>query len=66
MSTPKRPLHPQLAADCHALGQTPSGALLLHRNAILPWMIPLFAALVAITFVPEITLWLPRYLGVMK
>ena len=34
--------------------------------AILPWLIPLFAALIAITFIPEITLWLPRYLGVMK
>jgi TRAP-type C4-dicarboxylate transport system permease large subunit len=30
--------------------------------AILPWMIPLFAALIAITYIPEITLWLPRLL----
>ena len=34
--------------------------------AILPWMIPLFLALIAITFVPDITLWLPKYLGVIK
>lgn len=34
--------------------------------AILPWMIPLFAALIAITFIPEITLWLPRYMGILK
>jgi TRAP-type C4-dicarboxylate transport system permease large subunit len=34
--------------------------------AILPWLAPLFAALVAITFIPEITLWLPRQLGVIR
>jgi TRAP-type C4-dicarboxylate transport system permease large subunit len=27
--------------------------------AILPWLAPLLLALVAITFIPEITLWLP-------
>jgi diadenosine tetraphosphate (Ap4A) HIT family hydrolase len=32
-------LHPQLASDTHALGRTPSGTLLLHRNALLPWLI---------------------------
>ncbi len=32
-------IHPQLLADCHLLGQLPSGALLLHRNALLPWLI---------------------------
>jgi len=32
-------LHPQLAADTHALGHWPEGALLLHRDAALPWFI---------------------------
>lgn len=32
-------LHPQLDADCHMIGRAPSGNLLLHRNAILPWLI---------------------------
>jgi hypothetical protein len=27
------------------------------------WLVPLFAALIAITYVPEITLWLPRILA---
>lgn len=32
-------LHPQLLADCHTLGNTAIGTLLLHRNAALPWLI---------------------------
>jgi TRAP-type C4-dicarboxylate transport system permease large subunit len=30
--------------------------------AIPPWMMPTFAALIAITCIPEIMLWLPRLL----
>ena len=36
------------------------------QNGILPWLAPLFAALIAITFIPEITLWLPRYMGMVR
>lgn len=32
-------IHPQLLADCHYLGELPHSALLLHRNAALPWFI---------------------------
>ena len=32
-------IHPQLLRDCHHLGRLGSGALLLHRNASLPWFI---------------------------
>lgn len=32
-------IHPQLLADCHDLGRLPSCAVLLHRNAVLPWFI---------------------------
>lgn len=34
--------------------------------AILPWMIPLFVALLLITFVPALTLWLPTQLGLIR
>ncbi|MFD1882470.1 TRAP transporter large permease [Paracoccus pacificus] len=34
--------------------------------AILPWMIPLFIALLLITFIPPITLWLPTQLGLIR
>lgn len=36
---PQQIIHPQLQADCHLLGDLPAGALLLHRNARLPWFI---------------------------
>lgn len=32
-------LHPQLAADCHQLGQLEGALLLLHKNAEIPWFI---------------------------
>ncbi len=32
-------IHQQLLADCHYLGVIPSGSLLLHRNAVIPWCI---------------------------
>jgi len=32
-------LHPQLLADCHVLLQWPICHVLLHRNAIVPWLI---------------------------
>ena len=34
--------------------------------AILPWLIPLLGSLIAITLIPEITLWLPRMAGLVK
>ncbi|TAL01737.1 MAG: HIT family protein [Porticoccaceae bacterium] len=32
-------LHPQLAADSHSLGETATAHVLLHRNAVVPWLI---------------------------
>jgi len=34
--------------------------------AIAPWLIPLFIALLLITFVPQITLWLPTEMGLLR
>ncbi|WP_134678724.1 TRAP transporter large permease [Paracoccus ravus] len=34
--------------------------------AILPWMIPLIVALLLITFIPQLTLWLPTQLGLIR
>jgi TRAP-type C4-dicarboxylate transport system permease large subunit len=31
--------------------------------AILPWLVPLMLALIAITYIPELTLWLPQKMG---
>lgn len=32
-------IHPQLVQDCHYLGDLQASALLLHRNAGIPWFI---------------------------
>jgi TRAP-type C4-dicarboxylate transport system permease large subunit len=34
--------------------------------AIIPWLIPLLGSLIAITLIPELTLWLPRMVGLIK
>ncbi|TNC64244.1 TRAP transporter large permease [Rubellimicrobium roseum] len=34
--------------------------------AILPWLVPLFLALIAITFIPQLTLWLPAAAGMVR
>jgi TRAP-type C4-dicarboxylate transport system permease large subunit len=31
--------------------------------AILPWLVPLLMALILLTYVPSISLWLPRMAG---
>jgi TRAP-type C4-dicarboxylate transport system permease large subunit len=31
--------------------------------AILPWLVPLMLALIAIPYIPELTLWLPQKMG---
>lgn len=39
MTAARSGLHPQLVADCHVLGRFDVCALLLHRNASVPWLI---------------------------
>jgi TRAP-type C4-dicarboxylate transport system permease large subunit len=34
--------------------------------AIIPWLLPLLASLIAITLIPELTLWLPRMFGLVN
>ncbi|MDP2771364.1 MAG: TRAP transporter large permease [Giesbergeria sp.] len=34
--------------------------------AIMPWLIPLVVGLVAITYIPALTLWLPQQMGLIK
>jgi diadenosine tetraphosphate (Ap4A) HIT family hydrolase len=38
MSREIHALHPQLAADSHSLGETATAHVLLHRNAVVPWL----------------------------
>ena len=59
-------LHPPLGMVLFVLSRIAKLSVERTTMAILPWLVPLFAALIAITFVPEITLWLPRQMGMGK
>jgi TRAP-type C4-dicarboxylate transport system permease large subunit len=59
-------LHPPLGMVLFVLARVARLSVEQTTMAILPWLVPLFAALLAITFIPEITLWLPRVMGVIR
>ena len=56
-------LHPPLGVVLFVLARIAKLSVERTTMAILPWLIPLLAALVAITIFPELTLWLPRLAG---
>ena len=59
-------LHPPLGMVLFVLSRVANLSVERTTMAILPWLVPLFAALIAITFVPSITLWLPQFMGMTK
>jgi TRAP-type C4-dicarboxylate transport system permease large subunit len=59
-------LHPPLGMVLFVLARVAKLSVERTTMAILPWLVPLMLALALITFVPEITLWLPRYMGLLK
>jgi len=59
-------LHPPLGMVLFVLSRVAKLSVERTTMAILPWLVPLFAALLIITFVPEVTLWLPRQLGLLR
>jgi len=59
-------LHPPLGMVLFVLSRVAKLSVERTTMAILPWLIPLFAALFAITFIPELTLWLPRTMGMIR
>jgi TRAP-type C4-dicarboxylate transport system permease large subunit len=56
-------LHPPLGMVLFVLARVAKLSVERTTMAILPWLVPLFVALFAITYIPEITLWLPRTLA---
>ena len=58
--------HPPLGMVLFVLARVARLSVERTTMAILPWLVPLLAALIAITYVPELTLWLPRVMGVSK
>jgi tripartite ATP-independent transporter DctM subunit len=58
-------LHPPLGTVLFVLSRTAKLSVERTTMAILPWLVPLFAALIVCTYVPEIVLWLPKHSAAM-
>ena len=59
-------LHPPLGMVLFVLSRIAKLSIERTTMAILPWLIPLLMSLIAITLIPELTLWLPRMVGLVK
>ena len=59
-------LHPPLGMVLFVLARIANLSIERTTMAILPWLIPLLMSLIAITLIPDLTLWLPRQLGFVK
>lgn len=53
-------LHPPMGMVLFVLARIANLSFERTTMAILPWLVPLLASLVLITYVPQISLWLPR------
>lgn len=59
-------LHPPLGMVLFVLARVAKLSVERTTMAILPWLVPLFIALIAITYIPQITLWLPSVVNGIK
>jgi tripartite ATP-independent transporter DctM subunit len=59
-------LHPPLGMVLFVLSRIAKLSIERTTIAILPWLIPLLLSLIAITLIPDLTLWLPRLAGMVK
>lgn len=59
-------LHPPLGMVLFVLARIANLSIERTTMAILPWLVPLLLSLIAITLIPELTLWLPRLAGLVK
>ena len=59
-------LHPPLGMVLFVLARIARLSVERTTMAILPWLVPLLLALVAITYIPALTLWLPRAMGLAR
>jgi TRAP-type C4-dicarboxylate transport system permease large subunit len=56
-------LHPPMGMVLFVLARVAKLSLERTTMAILPWLFPLLASLIVLTYVPSISMWLPRTLG---
>jgi TRAP-type C4-dicarboxylate transport system permease large subunit len=59
-------LHPPLGMVLFVLSRIAKLSVERTTMAILPWLVPLVVALILITFIPQITLWLPTQMGLIR
>ena len=59
-------LHPPLGMVLFVLARISKLSVERTTVAIMPWLIPLFLSLIAITYIPEISLWLPQMMQTAK
>jgi TRAP-type C4-dicarboxylate transport system permease large subunit len=59
-------LHPPLGMVLFVLSRVAKLSVERTTMAILPWLVPLFLALLVITFFPIVTLWLPTQMGLIQ
>lgn len=59
-------LHPPLGMVLFVLARIAKLSVERTTMAILPWLVPLMLALIAITYIPALTLWLPHQMGLLK
>jgi TRAP-type C4-dicarboxylate transport system permease large subunit len=59
-------LHPPLGMVLFVLARVARLSVEQTTMAILPWLVPLLLALVAITYIPALTLWLPHAMGLAR
>lgn len=58
-------LHPPLGMVLFVLSRVARLSVERTTMAILPWLVPLFIALLVITFIPDVSLWLPTRMGLI-
>jgi len=56
-------LHPPMGMVLFVLARVAKLSLERTTMAILPWLVPLLGSLVILTYIPAISLWLPRTMG---
>ncbi len=56
-------LHPPMGMVLFVLARVAKLSVERTTMAILPWLVPLLGSLVVLTYVPSISLWLPRVMG---
>jgi TRAP-type C4-dicarboxylate transport system permease large subunit len=59
-------LHPPLGMVLFVLARISKLSVERTTVAIMPWLIPLFLSLIAITYIPAISLWLPQLMQIAK